>query len=147
VRRHFVGAYVLATIELLVGVPLIYGAYRLWPEIFHDPHARLDDWLALAAMALTGAGVTATAAAALFHSRMSYALLRRARIGAVVFDVWMILAGSGIWAGSRRRGGDWVGLGELAGFLFLALGTLLLSLSLIALWYIRRMRPADGQET
>ena len=140
-RRHFTGAYVFAGLELLLGVPLAFAATRYGSVLFRQPRANLDDYLALAAMALPGAAVTVSGVATLLHSRLSYTLLRRVRMVAVVSEAWMMLAGAGIWAVTHRRGGDWAGFGYLEASLFLGAGTLLLLLSLVGLRYLRRLRP------
>ena len=133
----------LAAVELLVGCPLMFGAWILWREVVHDPHVRFDDLLGLSAMAVGGVGVTMAGATTVFHRGLSYRFLRRARILAAARELCMIAAGAGIWGIAHRRGGDWAGLGVLGGMLFIAVGTLLLLLCLFGLRYIRRFRPED----
>ena len=145
-QRHFAGAYVLGVIELLMGIPLAYAGWRFFPEFFRppSPSTHLDDYLAFAAMAITGTATVVAAAVTLYHSRLSYGLLHRARLGAIFADVWILLTGAGMWVIARQRGGDWAGLGVLEAFLVIAIGTLLLVLSLITLRYIRRMAPRSN---
>ena len=140
-QRHFASAYVLAAMDLLIGCPLALFGLRFFPELFRHPSPsdHLDDYLGLAAMAVTGTATVLAAAVTMLHSRVSYGVIRTARIGAAVSDVWMLLTGVSMWVISRQRGGDWAGLGVLGALLFLAVGTPLLALSLITLRYIRRM--------
>jgi hypothetical protein len=140
-NRHLPGAYVLAALELLFGVLLALAAMSFAPVLFRQPRANLDDYLALAGMAVPGVAVTVAGAATLLHSRLAYALLRRVQMVAMASEVAMILAGAGMWAVARHRGGDWAGVGILGDFIFIALGTLLLLLSLFGLRYLRRLRP------
>jgi hypothetical protein len=142
-QRHYAGAYVLAAIELLIGGPLAYLGWRFFPELVRHPSSsnHFDDYLAFAALAVTGTATVVAAVVVTFHSRLSYGVIRSARIGAVFSDVWMLLTGVGMWVIARQRGGDWVGLGILGALLFIAVGTPLLLLSLFTLRYIRRMRP------
>jgi hypothetical protein len=143
-QRHFAVAYILAVIELLIGCSLAFAGLRFFPELFRhpSPSTHLDDYLALAALAVTGTATVLAAAVTIFHGRVSYGVIRTARIGAAVSDVWMLLTGVGMWVISRRRGGDWAGLGVLGALLFFAVGTPLLVLSLITLRYIRRMHAS-----
>jgi hypothetical protein len=145
-QRHFAGAYLLGVFELLLSSPLAYAGWRFFPELFRQPSpsTHLDDYLALAAMAITGTAIVVAATVTLLHSRLSYGLLHRARIGAVFADIWMLLSGVGMWVIVRQRGGDWAGLGVLGALLFLAVGTTLLVCSIITLLYIRRMGPGKN---
>ena len=140
-QRHFASAYVLAAMELLIGCPLALFGLRFFSELFRHPSPsdHLDDYLGLAAMAVTETATVLAAAVTLLHSRVSYGVIRTVRIGAAVADVWMLLTGVSMWVISRQRGGDWAGLGVLDALLFFVVGTPLLVLSLIALRYIRRM--------
>jgi hypothetical protein len=138
-RRHFTGAYILATVDLLVGCPLAVGAWQLSWQIHRHHAPRLDDFLAASALALAGVAILA-AAATMLQSRIPYGIIRGARIGAAIAEVWMILAGVGIILVGRARGGDWAGIAYLAGSAFVAVGTLLLLLSLFGLRYLRRLR-------
>lgn len=141
-RRHFPGAYILAALELLTGVPLALATIGYAPLLFRGLGLppNLDDYIALAGMALPGVGVTLAGAATMLHSRLGYTLLRRVRWVAIVSEVGMMLAGAGIWAVVHRRGGDWAGVGFLEAWLFLGVGTMLLLLSLLGLRYLRRLR-------
>lgn len=145
-QRRFTGAYVLGVIELLLGSPLAYAGWRFFPEFFRppSPSTHFDDYLGFAAMAITGTATVVAAAVTLYHSRLSYGLLHRARMGAVFADVWMLLTAVGMWVIARQRGGDWAGLAVLDALLFIVIGTLLLVLSLITLRYTRRMGPGSN---
>jgi hypothetical protein len=97
--------YILAAIELLIGCPLAFAGLRFFPELFRhpSPSAHLDDYLALAAMAVIGTATVLAAAVTIIHSRVSYGVIRTARIGAAASDVWMLLTGVGMWVISRQK--------------------------------------------
>jgi hypothetical protein len=104
----------------------------------------MDDYLAFVAMALTGTTTVAVGVVTLLHFMLSYGVIRKAQIAAAASDVWMLSTGVAMWVIARHRGGDWAGLGILGAWLVIAVGTLLLVLSLIALRYMRRMRPGNN---
>lgn len=138
-QRHFAGAYDLAAIEFLIGSPLAYLSWPFLPELSRQPSVHLDDYFAFAAMIISGTVTAVAAVVTLLHSRLSYGVIRGARIGAALSDVWMLLIGVGMWVIASRQGGDWAALGVVGALLFTAVGTTLLSV--FALWYGRRMRP------
>ena len=136
--KHLAGAYAIGAAELLAGVPLVWAAWTLWPMVYRQSTSRVDDWLAAIAIAVAGPVLAAAGAAALLHSRLSYPVIRGTQIAAAVSEVGMILAGAGIYVVGRRRGGDWAGFTLLAGTVFVAVGALLLLLTLFGLRYLRR---------
>ncbi|HLY60422.1 MAG TPA: hypothetical protein VKV95_06610 [Terriglobia bacterium] len=142
-QRHFAGAYVVAAIDLLAGGPLAIFVLLFSPQLFRQPNVHLDDYLAFAAMAVTGTVSVGAAIVTLLHRSVSYGVLRKARISAVVSDLYMLVTGVAMWIIARQRGGDWAGLGLLGALLFIAVGTSLLLLSLLMLRYMRRMRPVS----
>jgi len=101
----------VGVIELLVGGPLAYFGWRYLPELFRNPSpsTHLDDYLGFAALAVTCLVTVVAAVVTLLQSRLSYGLIRGARIGPVFSDVWMLLTGVGMSVIARRRGGDWAG--------------------------------------
>jgi hypothetical protein len=141
-QRHFAGTYILASMELLIGCPLAFAGLRFLPELFRHPSPsdHLDDYLAFSAMAVIGTITVLGATVTILQSLLSNGVIRTARIAVAVSDICMILTGVSMWLISRQRGGDWAGLGVLGALLFIAVGTLLLALSLISLRYIPRMQ-------
>jgi hypothetical protein len=130
-NRHLPLAYVLAALESVGGILMILGAMLLGQSILRDPrHARPDDWLALAGLAIAGMGLTVSGTVVLFHRLLDYRTLRRVRLVALGSEACLIGAGVGMWFVARHRGGDWVGIGLLAGLAFVCVGFLLLGLSL-----------------
>lgn len=142
--KHLAGAYAIGAAELLAGVPLMWAAWTLWPMVYRQSSSRLDDWLAASAMSLGGVALTAAGAAALLHTHLPYRALRAAQIAAAASEVGMILAGAGIYMVGRRRGGDWAGITLLGGMAFVAVGVLLLLLTLFGLRYLRHHRDEAG---
>jgi hypothetical protein len=143
-NRHLPLAYVLAALESLAGILLTLGAMLLGQSILRTPrYVRPDDWLALAGLATAGIGLTVSGTVVLFHRLLRYRALRRVRIAALVSEGCLIGAGVGMWFVARQRGGDWVGIGLLAGLAFICVGILLLGLSLAGLKIIRALRPED----
>jgi hypothetical protein len=86
-------------------------------------------------------GVTLSGAALVFHPLVGYWVLRGFRLGALVSEACLVVAGVGMWIVARQRGGDWAGMAILGALFFVCLGILLLVLTLAGLWIIRRLSP------
>ena len=138
--RHLSGAYVLATIELLLGGPMAFGAWQLGVLVYRHPNPRADDFLAASALAFTGVAILVAASATLLHAFLPFGIVRGAQIAAATSEVWMVLAGAGIILVGRRHGGDWAGFTILAGTVFAVAGILLVLFSVFGLRYLRRLR-------
>ena len=139
-NRHLSGAYVLATIELLLGCPMAFGAWQLGVQVYRHPNPRADDFLAASALAFTGVAILVAASATLLHAFLPFGIVRGAHIAAAAAEVWMVLAGVGIILVGRGHGGDWAGFTILGGSVFAAAGILLLLFSVFGLRYLRRLR-------
>jgi hypothetical protein len=139
-NRHLSGAYVLGTIELLLGGPMTFGAWQLGVQVYRHPNPRADDFLAASALALTGVAILVAASATLLHAFLPFGVVRGTHIAAATAEVWMVLAGVGIIMVGRGHGGDWAGFTILGGSVFAAAGILLLLFSFFGLRYLRRLR-------
>ena len=144
-RRHVPLVYVVATLELVAGILLASFDWKAGQGILHAPWFRLDDWLGFAGVAVPGIVLSVTGALTLFHSRLGYAGLRRARLAAAGSEIFMMTMGAAFWAYSSHQGGDWAGLGDLIGMLFIAVAAVLLLISLLGLRGLRRLRPESLQ--
>ena len=139
-NRHLSGAYALGAIELLLGGPLAFGAWRLGVLVYRHPSPRADDFLAASALAFAGAALLVAASATLLHAYLPFGIVRGAHIAAATTEVWMVLAGVGIILVGRGHGGDWAGFTILGGSVFAAAGILLLLFSFFGLRYLRRLQ-------
>ncbi|MGA2630374.1 MAG: hypothetical protein ABSG54_09165 [Terriglobia bacterium] len=139
-NRHLSGAYVLGTIELLLGCPMAFGGWQLGVQVYRHPNPRADDFLAASALAFAGVAILVAASATLLHAFLPFGVVRGAHIAAATSEVWMVLAGVGIIMVGREHGGDWPGFTILGGSVFSAAGILLLLFSFFGLRYLRRLR-------
>lgn len=137
-KRYLIGQYAAATLEIVAGFFLTWGGIDLVRHVSLEWTPDAEDLLVATAFGPPGVSILLAGITAMLARKIPIGIVRDTRIAALSSEVWMILAGIGIYVHTKRVGGDWAGIGYLAATVFIVSGGLLLLVSWLGLRFLRR---------
>src|SRR5262245_59601292 len=128
-----IGLYVTAILEVGAGFFLTWGGIDLMRHVNLERMPGAEDLLVATAFGPPGVCILVAGITAILSGKIPNGIVRGTRIAALASEVWMIMAGVGIYANTKRIGGDWAGTGYLAATVFIFAGGFLFLISWLGL--------------